>query len=188
MPSRPAQLNLAAILSAQAPTIDLHLPAYEASMRNFSQAIADFNTRAIAEINQRRGAHTTETKRLAERAQNVEKETNQCKMKEIELIGGSCRAISHFRSFLLSVFCVSIFAVLEREREETKEAESSLAAIRRQVASQHEAVAALDADIEQYRARVANLRKGPSVSTPYLTSPLSLRSHRPSRPILQSER
>ena len=53
-----------------------------------------------------------------------------------------------------------LFAVLEREREETKEAESSVNALRRQVASQREAVAALDADIEQYRARVANLRKG----------------------------
>lgn len=50
--------------------------------------------------------------------------------------------------------------MLEREREETKEAESSVAALRRQVAAQREAVAALDADIEQYRARVANLRKG----------------------------
>ena len=53
-----------------------------------------------------------------------------------------------------------MFAVLEREREETKEAESSVTALRRQVAAQREAVAALDADIEQYRARVANLRKG----------------------------
>jgi kinetochore protein Spc25, fungi type len=51
-------------------------------------------------------------------------------------------------------------AVLERESEETKEAESSVAALRRQVGSQREAIAALDADIEQYRARVANLRKG----------------------------
>jgi cell division protein FtsB len=50
--------------------------------------------------------------------------------------------------------------VLERESEETKEAESSVAALRRQVASQREAIAALDADIEQYRARVANLRRG----------------------------
>jgi hypothetical protein len=55
---------------------------------------------------------------------------------------------------------LSVFAVLERECEETKEAESSVAALRRQVASQREAIAALDADIEQYRARVANLRKG----------------------------
>ncbi|KAI0285927.1 hypothetical protein BGY98DRAFT_1087057 [Russula aff. rugulosa BPL654] len=134
--TRPGQINLAPILSAQPPTIDLHLPAYEASTRNFLQAIADFNSRAIAEINQRREAHTTEMNRLAERAQNVERETNQCKIKEIELIG-----------------------VLERESEETKEAESSVAALRRQVASQREAIAALDADIEQYRARVANLRR-----------------------------
>jgi hypothetical protein len=55
------------------------------------------------------------------------------------------------------------FAVLERESEETKEAESSVAALRRQVASQREAIAALDTDIEQYRARVANLRKGQSL-------------------------
>ena len=51
--------------------------------------------------------------------------------------------------------------MLEREREDTKEAESSVAAFRRQVASEQEAVAALDAEIEQYRACVANLRKGP---------------------------
>lgn len=63
---------------------------------------------------------------------------------------------------MLSAFVVvfHFVAVLEHEREETKEAESSVAALRRQVASQREAIAALDADIEQYRARVANLRKG----------------------------
>jgi kinetochore protein Spc25 len=86
--ARPGQLNLATLLTSQSPTIDLHLSAYEASTRNFSQAIADFNSRAIAEINQRREAHTAETKRLAERTQSIEKETNQCKLKEIELIGG----------------------------------------------------------------------------------------------------
>jgi len=58
------------------------------------------------------------------------------------------------------VLSLRFVAVLEREGEETKEAESSVAALRRQVASQREAIAALDADIEQYRARVANLRKG----------------------------
>ncbi len=88
MSSRPGQLNLATVLATQNPTIDLHLSAYETSARNFSQAFADFNARAIAEITQRREAHTAETKKLAERAQNMEKETNQCKLKEIELIGG----------------------------------------------------------------------------------------------------
>ena len=61
---------------------------------------------------------------------------------------------------MLSALSLCFVAVLERECEETKEAESSVAALRRQVASQREAIAALDADIEQYRARVANLRKG----------------------------
>ncbi len=61
---------------------------------------------------------------------------------------------------MLSVLSLCFVAVLERESEETKEAESSVAALRRQVASQRETIAALDADIEQYRARVANLRKG----------------------------
>ncbi len=66
--------------------------------------------------------------------------------------------------------------MLEREREETKETESTVAALRRQVVSHHETFAALDADIEQYRARVANLRKGPSVShpLPYLISIITL--------------
>lgn len=169
--ARPGQLNLAAILSAQSPTIDLHLPAYDASTRNFLQAISDFNSRAVAEINQRREAHATETTRLAERAQSMEKETNQCKIKEIELIGGSCRARSLSNLFFFSELV--LVAVLEREREETKEAESSVNALRRQVASQREAVAALDADIEQYRARVANLRKGQF----FLLTPIVPRTH-----------
>jgi|SRR5712675_1865735 len=97
---RTGQLNLAAILSSSNPMIDLHLPTYEAASHNFSHAIADFTSRAMAEISQRREAHTTETKKLAERAQDMEKETNQCKLKEIELIGGSCR----FRARVLP-FC-----------------------------------------------------------------------------------
>ena len=67
--------------------------------------------------------------------------------------------------------------MLERESEETKEAESSVAALRRQVASQREAIAALDADIEQYRARVANLRRGQFLFR------LLLRTRRPLDPI-----
>ncbi|KAI0272643.1 hypothetical protein BC834DRAFT_356548 [Gloeopeniophorella convolvens] len=137
MAPRPGQfLNLAAILDSQNPSIDLHLSTYDASTKNFSKAITDFNNRAVAEITQRREAHAADRKKLAERAQSIEKETNQCKLREIELIG-----------------------VLEREREETKEAESSVSALRRQVVAQKEALAALDAEIEQYRARVGSLRR-----------------------------
>jgi kinetochore protein Spc25, fungi type len=172
---RLGQLNLAAILTSQHPTIDLHLPAYEASTRNFSQAIADFNSRATAEINQRREAHTTELNRLAERAQNIEKETNQCKIKEIELIEG-CATRSRVLSFDFAEPTLTI-AVLEHEREETKEVESAVTALRPHVTAQREASASLDADNEQYRARVANLRNGQflpfstSIRPPSETSP-----------------
>jgi hypothetical protein len=103
-PARPGQLNLATLLASQHPTIDLHLPAYHASTQNFLQALAEFNSRAVAEINQRREAHATEMNRLAERAQGMEKDTNQCKIKEIELIGGSCRPA---RSLTLLVLTMS---------------------------------------------------------------------------------
>ena len=68
--------------------------------------------------------------------------------------------------FTFDVLSPVSVAVLEHEREETKEAESYVARLRRQGAAQREAVAALDADIEQYRARVANLRNGRS--SPYI--------------------
>ena len=76
---------------------------------------------------------------------------------------------------MLNVLSICFVAVLERESEETKEAESSVAALRRQVASQREAIAALDADIEQYRARVANLRKGQFVLCLLFRAPADLR-------------
>lgn len=50
--------------------------------------------------------------------------------------------------------------VLEKEQEERKEAEVSVAAFRRQLASIKEKCASLDAEIEQHRAIVQNLRRG----------------------------
>jgi len=63
-------------------------------------------------------------------------ETNQCKLKEIELV-----------------------ADLEREKEERKEAELSVAAFKRQLGSLREKCAAIDAEIEQYRAINEDLRR-----------------------------
>ena len=80
------EYDLDSILSSSEPVIDLHLPAYELSVTNFSRAIANFTARSAAEITQRRDAHDKELKRLAVRAQDIEKETEQCKLKEIELI------------------------------------------------------------------------------------------------------
>ncbi|KAH9026532.1 hypothetical protein EDB85DRAFT_1979530, partial [Lactarius pseudohatsudake] len=128
--------NLDAILNSSEPAIDLNLPAYETSVANFSRAIANFTARSIAEITQRRDAHDKELKRLEDRAQDVEKETEQCKLKEIELI-----------------------ALLKCEREETEEAESAVASLRRRVEAEREVLASTDANIQTLRARVANLRK-----------------------------
>lgn len=93
------ELDLDAILSSSKPTIDLNLSAYETSVTNFSRAIANFTARSVAEITQRRDAHDKELKRLADRAQDVEKETEQCKLKEIELIA-RC-VMLHLDCFLL---------------------------------------------------------------------------------------
>ncbi|KAI9433556.1 hypothetical protein H4582DRAFT_1986608 [Lactarius indigo] len=130
------EYNLDAILNSSEPTIELNLPAYETSAANFSRAIANFTARSIAEITQRREAHDKELKRLADRAQDVERETEQCKLKEIELI-----------------------ALLKCEREETEEAESAVASLRRRVEAEREVLASIDANIQTLRARVANLRK-----------------------------
>jgi hypothetical protein len=85
-PSHEHDYDLDSILSSSKPAIDLHLPAYEASVANFSRAIANFTARSAAEITQRRDAHDKELKRLDVRAQDMEKETENCKLKEIELI------------------------------------------------------------------------------------------------------
>jgi kinetochore protein Spc25, fungi type len=51
---------------------------------------------------------------------------------------------------------------LEREQDEKREAEQSVAAYKRQLASLGERVASIDVEIEQYRAITANLRRGAS--------------------------
>jgi hypothetical protein len=49
---------------------------------------------------------------------------------------------------------------LEREKDERKEGEASVAVFKRQLASLHERCAAIDLEIDQYRALVGNLRRG----------------------------
>lgn len=52
---------------------------------------------------------------------------------------------------------------LEREKAERKEAEGSVAVFKRQLASLHDRCAALDMEIEQYKALVGNLERGAPV-------------------------
>jgi len=85
---RPPQTDLSFILDVQNPRIDLKQEAYESSTRNFVKAVADYTNHAITEVTNRRNAHLAEKKKLVDRTQAVEAETNNCKMKEIELIAG----------------------------------------------------------------------------------------------------
>ncbi|KAH7884035.1 chromosome segregation protein Spc25-domain-containing protein [Phlebopus sp. FC_14] len=133
---RHTHIDLTSILSEPNPQIDLRLPAYEISTGNFLKAVTSYTNRAIAEITKHRNAQDTDKRRLAERIQAVEAETNQCKLKEIELL-----------------------AVLAREQEERRDSEQSVAALRRQLASIREICSLVDAEIEQYRAITSNLKR-----------------------------
>lgn len=131
------QFDLGAILAQQIPHIDLRIQAYDASTRNFLKAVSNYSNRAVAEITKRKEKHAIESKKLADKSAAVESETNQCKLKEIELV-----------------------AQLQREREEKSEAEQSVAAYKRQLASLREKCASIDVEIDQYRAVTANIRRG----------------------------
>ncbi|KAK0433549.1 chromosome segregation protein Spc25-domain-containing protein [Armillaria borealis] len=86
---------------------------------------------AITQETEERAAFAAETKRLAEKSKEIEAETNQCKVREIELL-----------------------AVQER-----KDAEYSVATFRRQLASLKEKCTAIDGELEEYRAITANLER-----------------------------
>ncbi|KAG6899227.1 hypothetical protein C0993_012097 [Termitomyces sp. T159_Od127] len=130
------QIDLSALLASDAPQIDLRLPSYEASTRNFLKAVSSYKNRAITTLSDRRSSHAAEKKRILEKMQAVEAETNQCKLREIDLV-----------------------ATLEREKEERKDAELEVAALKRQLASLREKSQTIEAEIEQYRASTANLRR-----------------------------
>jgi kinetochore protein Spc25 len=133
--------------------INLRLPAYEASTRNFLKAVANYGNRAIAEITKHKEWQALERKKVMEKTAVVESETNQCKVKEIELVAGKCR-------FWIELYCNWRVIVLEREQDKKKQAEQSVATYKRQLASLREKVTSIDVEIEQYRAITANLRWG----------------------------
>ncbi|KAH7926225.1 hypothetical protein BV22DRAFT_1046249 [Leucogyrophana mollusca] len=133
---RPAHIDLAAILAEPTPQIDLRLHAYDVSTGNFLKAVTNYTNRAIGEITKHRNAQEADKKKIADRAHAVETETNQCKLREIELL-----------------------ALLAKEQDEKRESEQSIASLRRQLASIRENCAAIDVEIEQYRAATSNLRR-----------------------------
>ncbi|KAI0671279.1 chromosome segregation protein Spc25-domain-containing protein [Trametes maxima] len=144
---RVPKLDLPAVLAQQNPQIDLRLDAYETSTRNFLTAVSNYTQRAVSEISNRKAAYAAEKKRIAEKTQQIETEISQSKLKEIELI-----------------------AVLDKEQEEKKESEASVAAFRRQLNSIKEKCASLDVEIEQHRTVAANLLRERKREQSILTS------------------
>lgn len=83
---RPPHIDLSAIITQQNPSIDLRVHVYEDSTRNFLKALTAYKNRAMTNISERRKHQAMEKKRLLDKTQTVEMETNQCKLKEIELV------------------------------------------------------------------------------------------------------
>jgi kinetochore protein Spc25 len=87
---RPPQIDLAAVLSQPNPQIDLRIGAYDASTRHFLKSVTNFKNRAISVISDRRNTQAGEIKRVAEKISSVQSETNACKVREIDLLKGTC--------------------------------------------------------------------------------------------------
>lgn len=83
------QIDLASVLTEQNPHIDLRTSTYENSSRNFLKALTSYKNRAITTISDRRKHQAAEKKKYLERSQAAEVETNQAKLKEIELVAGA---------------------------------------------------------------------------------------------------
>ncbi|KAK0466141.1 chromosome segregation protein Spc25-domain-containing protein [Desarmillaria tabescens] len=133
---RVPQIDLSTVLQADHPIIDLRLESYEDETRNFLKDLTGFKELVITQETEGRAAFAAEMKRLAEKSKEIEAETNQCKVREIELL-----------------------ADLDREAQERKDAEYSVATFRRQLASLKEKCAAIDGELEEYRAITANLER-----------------------------
>lgn len=86
---RVPQIDLGAVLQADHPVIDLRLESYENETRNFLQNLARFKDLAITQETEERATFAVETKRLSEKSTEIEAETNQCKVREIELLAGA---------------------------------------------------------------------------------------------------
>ena len=90
---RVPKLDLQTILADQHPHIDLRQESHETSTRTFLKALSSYTQRAITEITQRKNTHLAEKSRIAEKTQQIENETNNCKVKELELIASACSVI-----------------------------------------------------------------------------------------------
>ncbi|KAG2023674.1 hypothetical protein CC2G_001305 [Coprinopsis cinerea AmutBmut pab1-1] len=136
MSIRVPQIDLSVVLKDPNPHIDLRTHTFEQSTQNFLKAITTWKNQSITKISERRKSQANEKKRLLDRIHTTESETNQCKLREIELV-----------------------AELEREKEERQEIELSVASFNRQLALLKDKTSSIDSEIEQYRTITENLRR-----------------------------
>lgn len=89
------RIDLAAVLAAQNPQIDLRFGEYERSMRSFMNLVANYTKKTTSSVVENTNAYNAEKSRLAEKIQTTKVEINQCKETEIELVEGGCYQTSH---------------------------------------------------------------------------------------------
>ena len=86
---RVSKLDLATLLSHQNPQIDLRIDAYKTSTRNFLNAVNNYTQRAVTEITERKNSFVTKKNKILDKTKQIENETNNCKVKELELMTGA---------------------------------------------------------------------------------------------------
>lgn len=151
--------DLKTVLSNPDPIIDLRIPIYEESSQSFLNAVNNYKNKSIAAITDKRARDAAEIKKLQEKAQKVEVETNKAKVQELELISSEwwLLCFANWTTILIA-------SALEREQAERNEAELTVSVYKRQIASIHERNETLQAQIDEYRSLNASLKKGSSSS------------------------
>lgn len=81
-------IDLAAVLAAQNPHIDIRSDEYERSTRSFMNLVANYTKKTTASVVEKTNAYNAEKARLGEKIQTTKTEINQCKEAEIELVEG----------------------------------------------------------------------------------------------------
>ncbi|TRM65618.1 chromosome segregation protein Spc25-domain-containing protein [Schizophyllum amplum] len=133
---RAPRIDLAALVAEDNPQIDLKVDAFDKANRDFLKALGEYKIRYMTAMAEKREQAEAEKKRLAERTRAAEAETNQCKLKEIELL-----------------------AELEREQEEKRKAEMAITSVKRQVETLRKKAAEDETEVENVRAMAENLQR-----------------------------
>lgn len=90
---RVSKLDLATVLAQTTPQIDLRIEAYDTSTRNFLSAVSNYTQRAVTEITHRKNVFVSNKSKVLEKTKQIENETNNCKVKELELMAGTSYSI-----------------------------------------------------------------------------------------------